>query len=204
MLSDGPDSFMPGAAVRTRTTPDDDPARVYHNIAIAIDPARQLFNGQPGTLGVWLDTLEIAPGMRVLHVGAGLGYYTAVMAQCVGNRGRVVAYELDDALAQAARCNLSPYTNVDLHRGDASGQLDGAFDALLINAGVTHPLDSWLDAMAPGGRLMLPITAAMPAMGATLGKGVASSSAAERRASLPCAFSRWSPSILPTACAIRR
>src|SRR5207244_463389 len=63
---------------------------------------------------------------------------------------------------------------------------------LLINAGVTHPLDSWLDAMAPGGRLMLPITAAMPAMGATLGKGVASSSAAERRASLPCAFSRWS------------
>src|SRR5205823_3634189 len=163
VLSDSPDSFVPGAAVRTRTTPDVDPARVYHNIAIAIDPARQLFNGQPGTLGVWLDTLEIAPGMRVLHVGAGLGYYTAVMAQCVGNRGRVVACEVDDALAQAARCNLSPYTNVELHRGDASGQLDGAFDALLINAGVMHRLDSWLDAMAPGGRLMRPITAAMPA-----------------------------------------
>ena len=30
------------------------------------------------------------------------------------------------------------------------------FDAILVNAGVTHPLDSWLDALAPGGHMMLP------------------------------------------------
>jgi len=41
-----------------------------------------------------------------------------------------------------------------------------------VNAGVTHPLDSWLDALAPGGRMMLPVTTSMPAMGSTLGKGV--------------------------------
>jgi protein-L-isoaspartate(D-aspartate) O-methyltransferase len=41
-----------------------------------------------------------------------------------------------------------------------------------VHAGVTHPLDAWLDALAPGGRLLLPLTVEMPAMGATLGKGV--------------------------------
>jgi protein-L-isoaspartate(D-aspartate) O-methyltransferase len=50
--------------------------------------------------------------------------------------------------------------------------MDGAFDAILVNAGVTHPLAGWLDALAPGGRMMLPITTAMPGMGSTLGKGL--------------------------------
>lgn len=175
VLADSGDSFMMGmmgSGPRTRTTPDADPARVYHNIAVAIDPGRQLFNGQPGTLGVWIDTLDPVPGARVLHIGAGLGYYTAVIAQCVGPTGRVVAFEVDESLADGARRNLAPYSWVELQHGDGSARLDEPFDAVLVNAGVTHPLDSWLDALAPGGRMMLPLTTAMPAMGATLGKGV--------------------------------
>lgn len=172
VLSDGADSYMLMAGIRTRPTADADPARVYHNVAVAIDPERQLFNGQPGTLAVWIDTLDLSAGMRVLHIGAGLGYYTAVMAACVGDTGRVVAYEVDEALTRDAVRNLAPYTNVDLRCGDGSGPLEKSFDAMLVNAGVTHPLESWLDALAPGGRLMLPVTTPLPAMGATLGKGV--------------------------------
>ena len=174
VLSDSPDSFMLGAhtGVRTCTTPDADPARVYHNIVVAIDPDRQLFNGQPGTLGVWIDMLDLPKGARVLHVGAGLGYYTAVIAECVGPAGRVVAYEVDEALAGEARRNLASRAWADMRHGDASSDLGGPFDAILVNAGVTHPLDAWLDALAPGGRMMLPITATMPAMGSTLGKGL--------------------------------
>ena len=162
-----------GVPARYASTPDADPKRVYHNIGIAIDPARQLFNGQPSTLATWIDALGVSPGKRVLHIGAGLGYYTAVMAHAVGASGRVVAYEVDDALAHGARANLAPYPWLDVRHGDASSQVDGPFDAVLINAGVTHPLDAWLDALAPDGRMMLPLTAAMPAMGATLGKGLA-------------------------------
>jgi protein-L-isoaspartate(D-aspartate) O-methyltransferase len=172
VLSDGADSYMVMAGIRTRPTADADPARVYHNVAVAIDPDRQLFNAQPGTLAVWIDTLELASGMRVLHVGAGLGYYTAVMAACVGAAGRVVAYEVDEALTRDAIRNLAPYKNVALRCGDGSGELDESFDAILVTAGVTHPLETWLDALAPGGRLMVPITTPLPAMGATLGKGV--------------------------------
>jgi len=172
VLSDGADGYMLMAGIRTRSTADADPARVYHNVAVAIDPDRQLFNGQPGTLAVWIDTLDLAPGMRVLHIGAGLGYYTAVMAACVGAAGRLVAYEVDEALTRDATRNLAPYPNVDLRCGDGSAALGESFDAILVNVGVTHPLETWLDALAPGGRLMVPVTTPLPAMGSTLGKGV--------------------------------
>jgi protein-L-isoaspartate(D-aspartate) O-methyltransferase len=159
------------SAPKTTATADDDPARVYHNIVVGIEPDRQLFNGQPGALAPWIDALELSPGGRVLHVGAGLGYYSAVMAHCVGASGRVVALEADEALATEARGNLASMPWVEL-RADASGTARGeTFDAILVNAGTTHPLDAWLDSLAPGGRMILPLTATMPAMG-TIGKGL--------------------------------
>ena len=166
------DTDLSGAGPsKTRETPDADPARVNHNIAVAIDPARMLFNGQPGTRAPWIDALELRSGGRVLHVGAGTGYYTALMAHCVGASGRVAAFEADGALADRARTHLASMPWVEV-RAAAHAELAGeAFDAVLVNAGVTHPLDAWLDALAPGGRMILPMTATMPAMG-TIGKGV--------------------------------
>ena len=69
-----------------RQTPDADPRRVYHNVAVAIDPERQLFNGAPSLLGVCIDRLELGPGSACCMSGCGLGYYSAVMAHCVGPR----------------------------------------------------------------------------------------------------------------------
>ena len=153
-----------------RLTPDADPRHVYHNIAVAIDLTRTLFNGAPSVLALALDTLAIAPGERVLHVGTGLGYYTAIAAHCVGATGRVVGVEVDEALADGAKRNLSEYPWVDVRHGNAAEPLNETFDAMLINAGVTHPLPAWLDALAANGRMILPITATMPAM-TTIGKG---------------------------------
>jgi protein-L-isoaspartate(D-aspartate) O-methyltransferase len=106
----------------------------------------------------------------VLHVGTGLGYFTALMAHCVGPTGRVVGIEVDEALANGARANLAGTGWVEIRHGDGTAALDELFDAILVNAGVTHPLPQWLDALVPGGRMMLPITVAMPP-GATIGKG---------------------------------
>jgi protein-L-isoaspartate(D-aspartate) O-methyltransferase len=155
-----------------RTTADADPARVCHNIAVAIDPARQLFNGQPGTIAIWIDTLELAPGARVLHVGCGLGYYTAIMAHCVGPGGRIVAYDIDGPLAADARRNLAAIRWAEVRHGDGSQPFGETFDAILVNAGITHPLDAWLDALAPGGRMIVPLTSTIVPMGDTIGKGL--------------------------------
>src|SRR5262249_44791432 len=154
-----------------RQTPDADPRHVYHNVAIAIDPARQLFNGQPGTLGVLIDALGLSVGARVLHVGCGLGYYTALMAHCVGSTGYVRALEVDDLLASEARCNLATFRWVDVRSEDATRPLDTKFDAILVNAGVTHPQETWLDNLDSRGRLVLRLTATVAAIPTTIGKG---------------------------------
>ena len=157
------------AQAAPRRTPDADPRHVYHNLSVAIDLSRQLFNGAPAILARAIDALGLGPGDRVLHVGAGTGYYTALMAHIVGAGGRVVALEVDEAIAGAARTNLAAMPWVEMRHGDGSEPLRESFDAIMVNAGVTHPLDAWLDALVPAGRMMLPLTVAMAA---TVGKGL--------------------------------
>jgi protein-L-isoaspartate(D-aspartate) O-methyltransferase len=71
-----------------RQTPDADPRHVSHNVSVGIEPARMLFNGAPSFVGIGIDALGLTAGNRVLHVGCGRGYYSAVLAECVGGSGR--------------------------------------------------------------------------------------------------------------------
>ena len=159
-----------------RTTIDADPRHLYHNVLVAIDPARQLHNGLPSALAQWIEAAEVRPGDRVLHVGSGLGYYTAILAELAGPTGRVVGYEVDAGLAARAAAALRPWPTVQLEAGDASAPV-GPFDAMFINAGCTHPRPEWLAALAPGGRLVIPLTIHFPG----LPHGVGAMLRAERR-----------------------
>jgi protein-L-isoaspartate(D-aspartate) O-methyltransferase len=155
-----------------RQTADADPRHLYHNVSVAIDPARSLFNGAPGVVAGCIDVLALKPGDSALHVGCGRGYYSAVVAHCVGASGRVTAIEVDPQLAGDARVALAPWPNVDVRTGNGvEGLGDASFDAILVNAGMSHPHEAWLRALKPGGRMVLPLTAAMPQMG-PLGKGI--------------------------------
>jgi protein-L-isoaspartate(D-aspartate) O-methyltransferase len=139
-------------------TKDADPRQLYHNILIAIDASRQLNNGHPSFLASLIDRLEVKPIDHVVHVGCGTGYYTAIMAEVVGSEGHVAAIEVDTQLASRARGNLNDFPNVEVIEGDG-GQIDaGPTDAILVNAGVTHPRAIWLDSLRPAGRLILPLT----------------------------------------------
>ncbi|MFZ0416699.1 MAG: rRNA adenine N-6-methyltransferase family protein [Candidatus Sulfotelmatobacter sp.] len=158
-----------GGATYTMTD-DADPRHVYHNVSIALDAKRHLCNGQPGSLAHWIDALDLKAGERVFHLGCGVGYYTAIMAEVAGSGGSVVASEVDADLASRATKNLAAYPNVTVHEGDGSALDPGFCDAMLINAGVTHPHLPWLERLNQGGRMILPLTAAMGTTG--LGKGV--------------------------------
>jgi protein-L-isoaspartate(D-aspartate) O-methyltransferase len=154
-----------------RQTPDADPRHVYHNIAIAIDPARQLFNGAPSLVTSCIDALALVPGARVVHVGCGTGYYSALMARAVGPEGSVLAFEIDEPLATIARTNLREMTWAEVRHGNGTDIASNSVDAILVNAGTTHPDESWLSALRPSGRLLVPLTFTMPMMG-PIGKGV--------------------------------
>jgi protein-L-isoaspartate(D-aspartate) O-methyltransferase len=94
----------------------------------------------------------------VLHIGAGTGYYTAMLAELVGGNGRVEAIEIDPTLAVRALECLADRPNVRVsERSGAVGPLPES-DAIYVNAGATAPLAVWLDALAPSGRLLFPLT----------------------------------------------
>jgi len=172
-LGPGPWVVVGAGDPKPRSTPDAESRHIYADVSVAIDLERKLFNGQPSFLARMIDGLALTPGHRVVHIGAGTGYYSAIIAYIVGATGHVVAAEIDEPLAAAARRNLVSMPWVEVQQSDGS-DVHGPLDAILVNAGVTHPQESWLDALAPGGRLLLPLTVVMPAMGSTLGKGVMS------------------------------
>lgn len=145
-------------APRYVSTADADPWRIYHNVLVSIDETRHLNNGQPSALAAWLDALDIQEGERVVHVGAGVGYYSAIIAQVVGSGGSVVAIEVDAALAARARTNLAGWNTVQVVSGDGSQHDPGPVNVIFVNAGVTHPCCLWLDRLKPGGRLLYPLT----------------------------------------------
>jgi protein-L-isoaspartate(D-aspartate) O-methyltransferase len=141
-----------------RTTPDANPKHLYQNVLVAIDASRNLNNGLPSGIAFWLDALNLQAGERVLHVGCGVGYYTAIIAEVVGTAGQVVGIEIDSELASRACKNLSYLDHVEVLQGDGGEYTLEPFDAIFINAGATHPQGAWFDSLKFGGRLILPLT----------------------------------------------
>jgi len=139
-----------------------DPVRLYDNVLVAIDPERRLNNGEPAALLRWLDSLELSPGERFLHVGCGVGYYTAVAAEAVRPGGFTVGIEIDSELAERARRNTRGADDIAIVGGDGSAAVEATFDAIIVNAGATGIPAQWLDALRPGGRLLLPLTVSVP------------------------------------------
>jgi protein-L-isoaspartate(D-aspartate) O-methyltransferase len=109
-------------------------------------------------LAFLIDGLELKPNDHVTHVGCGTGYYSAIMAEVVGPAGHIAAIEIDTDLAARARDNLNDFPNVEVIQGDGGDTDAGSADAILVNAGATHPRPVWLDSLRPGGRLILPLT----------------------------------------------
>jgi len=154
-------------------TPTDDPAFLYQDVVVALAPERRINNGQPVLHAINLAALDVKQGEKILHIGAGTGYYTAVLARLTGAMGAVVAYEIEHDLAQNAIQNLSDFSNVTVEgRSGSEGSLP-VCDAIYVNAAATAPLNVWLDALQLKGRLLFPLTPAdgpggMPGAGGML------------------------------------
>jgi protein-L-isoaspartate(D-aspartate) O-methyltransferase len=136
----------------------DDPALLYQDVVVSLGGEGPFNNGQPTLHAFCLAALDLKKGERVVHVGAGTGYYTALMAKLVGETGTVDAYEVVPEFARRAVDNLAEFPYVTVHsRSGAEGPLPEC-DVLYVNAGATGPLDVWLDALRPNGRLLFPMT----------------------------------------------
>jgi protein-L-isoaspartate(D-aspartate) O-methyltransferase len=137
-----------------------DLASLYADVLVAIDVRRGINSGQPSLHAQCLAALAIQEGETVTQIGAGAGYYTAILAHLVGPTGKVFAYEIAGDIAERARKNLAGFPQVEVRA--ASGVAGGLpkADAITVNAAASHPLRVWLDALNPGGRLLFPLQAA--------------------------------------------
>lgn len=139
-------------------TPTDDPTILYQDIAVALDRDKGIHNGQPSLHARCLRALAIEEGESIFHVGCGTGYYSAIIAELAGNSGFVEAVELDEELAALATTALSDRENVNVSCETGDEVPNPSVDVIYVSAGVTHPLDSWLESLSDGGRLLLPLS----------------------------------------------
>ncbi|MDE2162809.1 MAG: methyltransferase domain-containing protein [Alphaproteobacteria bacterium] len=139
-------------------TPSDDPAFIYQDVAVALAPERTINNGEPSLHARCIAALAPKAGESVLHVGAGTGYYTAILANLVGPRGSVAGYEIEADLAERARENLADVPQVSIRQRSAIDPDLPPSDIIYANAGATHPPAEWLAALKPAGRLLFPLS----------------------------------------------
>lgn len=139
-------------------TPSRDPVYLYTDDVVGIVPERHINNGQPSLHAHLINRASPAAGERIVHIGTGTGYYTAIFAHLTGASGRVTGIEYDPELAARAKTNLSCYPHVEVIQGDGSVVSFDEADVIYVNAGCTRPAETWLDRLAEGGRLILPMS----------------------------------------------
>ncbi len=118
-------------------------------------------SSQPSLMAQILEDLRLAPGQRVLEVGAGTGYNAALLAYAVGGEGKVTSIDVDRVVLGEARRHLEalPGREVELRHGDGRrGYPDGApFDRILATAATPDLEPAWLEQLAEGGLLEAPL-----------------------------------------------
>jgi protein-L-isoaspartate(D-aspartate) O-methyltransferase len=152
----GPGPWHINVYQRSVETPSADPVFLYQNVLVSLDAAKGINNGEPFLHAAWMGAVEPKPGEIVSHVGAGTGYYTAILSVLTLPDGRVHAFEIDEGLAEKARRNLRPFEGVSVTLGDATRLPIPPSDLIYVNAGVAAPPLSWLHALRPKGRMIFP------------------------------------------------
>ncbi|WP_448041347.1 protein-L-isoaspartate O-methyltransferase family protein [Bradyrhizobium liaoningense] len=157
-LPRGPWRIKSEAARGYRLTPDADPVHLYDNVLVAIDARRRLDTGLPSLWAHLIDVLDVREKERVVQIGCGLGYFSAVLSMMVGTKGSVHAVECDERLAARAANHLRRYRNVTVVDGDGCKDVGGPADVIIVHAGFPQPHPLWLQSLRPRGRLLVPLT----------------------------------------------
>jgi protein-L-isoaspartate(D-aspartate) O-methyltransferase len=143
---------------RHRFVPQDLRARAYDDRPLPIGYAQTI--SQPYVVAYMTQALQLAPDARVLEIGTGSAYQTAVLAELAAT---VHSIEIVPPLADRAAATLAEmgYDNVHVREGDGyAGWPEAApFDAIMVTAAPDHVPQPLVDQLAVGGRMIIPVGA---------------------------------------------
>lgn len=117
-------------------------------------------SSDPRIMARMLDLLEVAPGMRVLEIGAGTGYNAALLKCLVGDRGRVITIDVDPETARGARAGLrrARYAARVVSGDGWDGWEAGApYDRIIATASHTEVSGRWFEQLQRSGILVMPL-----------------------------------------------
>lgn len=116
---------------------------------------------QPTTVAIMLELLAPHEGEKILDVGSGSAWTTALLARIVGPSGIVRGVEKIPELASFGKENLSrcgvPWTSISLAGETLGLPAEGPFDKILVSAAANALPETLLDQLKIGGTLVLPI-----------------------------------------------
>ena len=145
--------------------PDQRPEAAYRDDAIVTkrDDAGQPISSssQPGIMAIMLDQLDLAPGLRVLEIGAGTGYNAALISHVVGPSGQVTSVDIDPELVATSREHLARagFAEVTVACADGAwGYPERApYDRVIATVGVSDLAPAWLEQTVPQARIVVPL-----------------------------------------------
>lgn len=137
-------------------------AHVDHPLPIGLGQT----NSQPTTVAIMLRLLDVRPGQRILDVGAGSGWTTALLARLAGPQGRVIGVERHAALIDPARAALARHAAGQAEirpaaRGVLGAPQDGPFDRILVSAEAARLPSALVDQLGDGGVMVIPVDGVM-------------------------------------------
>jgi protein-L-isoaspartate(D-aspartate) O-methyltransferase len=132
-------------------------------------------NSQPSTVRAMLDLLDVAPGQRVLDVGCGSGWTTALLGALVGPGGQVVGLEIVPELVAWGRENLATYAmswaRIEQAGEDVLGLPEEApYDRVLVSAEASRLPAELVEQLAVGGVMVVPVRGRMTVVRRTAGE----------------------------------
>ncbi len=138
------------------------PEVAFQDAMFCISPSNRINNGLPSLHMRLISNLDVQDGDRVLHLGAGTGYYTAILAHLVGPKGQVVASEIDKYLANTGQTNLKDSKNIEFHCSDGLPDVDNHFDVIYVNYSIADIPLEWVARLSIGGKILFPLSAPWP------------------------------------------
>ena len=106
------------------------------DVVVSIVPERNLNNGQPSLHAALIASAAPKAGEQAVHVGAGVGYYTAILHRLVGCRGKT-AIEFDPRLAARLAANFAGANKIRVVSGDGARVAFDSADIIYVSAGAT-------------------------------------------------------------------